>query len=384
MGRIRLTSLAAVLAAGSIALTACGSNNNTAGGSSSTPAGGTTSGSTSSGGSSTSSSGATNCVSGTLKSDGSTAQQNAMTQWIKEYQTQCSGANISYGGGGSGQGITDFSAGQVDFAGSDAALNPDAGEVAKASKACGSQAIDLPMVTGPISIAYNVSGVSKLVMTPDVLAKIMTGKIKTWNDPAIKAINKGVNLPSANITVFNRADESGTTQNFERYLAASAPSVWKAEPSKTWAGVGQGKQGNQLVGSSVKATQNSIAYVEWSYAIQNNLSIAEIDNGAGPVQLSSQTVGKTVATAKVQPSGPGDLTLQLDYATKTPGAYPIILVTYEIVCTHYKDARTGALVKSFMNYISSSAAQDSVHNLGYAALPAAVQQKVQAQIAKIS
>ena len=307
-----------------------------------------------------------------------------MTQWIKDYQTQCSGANISYGGGGSGQGVTDFTAGQVDFAGSDAALDPTAGEVKKATATCGSQAIDLPMVTGPISIAYNLSGVTNLTMTPDVLAKIMLGKIKTWNDPAIAAINKGVNLPSASISVFNRADASGTTQNFEKYLAASAPSVWTATPSKSWAGVGQGKNGNQLVGSAVKSTQNSIAYVEWSYAIQNNLPIAKIDNGGGAVTLTPTTVGKTVDTAQVSPSGPGDLTLKLDYATKTPGAYPIVLVTYEIVCTKYKSSTQGALVKSFMNFIASSKEQEAVYNLGYAALPSGIQSKVQAQIAKIS
>jgi phosphate transport system substrate-binding protein len=240
------------------------------------------------------------------------------------------------------------------------------------------------MVTGPIAFAYHVDGVDTLVLTPDVLAKIMLGKITSWNDPAIAAINKGAKLPAANIAVFNRADESGTTQNFENYLAASAPSVWTATPSKDWAGVGQGKQGNPLVGAAVKDTANSIAYVEWSYAIQNNLPTAQIDNGAGPVALTAETVGKTVATAQVNPSGPGDLTLQLDYATKEAGAYPILLVTYEIVCTKYQDAAKGALVKSFLNFISSSAEQQAVHNLGYAALPSAVAGKVQAQIAKIS
>jgi phosphate transport system substrate-binding protein len=367
-----------LLAVGAIALSACGSdsNNNTSSGGSQ-PAGNQSN----AGNQSQTPAG---CATGTLKSDGSTAQQNAMTQWIKDYQTQCSGATITYGGGGSGLGITDFEAGQVDFAGSDAALNPAAGEVSKSSKACGSQAIDIPMVTGPIAISYNVSGVSKLILTPDVLAKIMLGKITTWNDAAIAAINKGVTLPSTKITVFNRADESGTTQNFEAYLAASAPSVWKAVPSKDWAGVGQGKQGNPLLGAAVKSTPGAIGYVEWSYAIQNNLPEAQIDNGGGPVTLTAETVGKTVSTATLAPSGPGDLTLKLDYATKTPGAYPILLVTYEVVCTKYKDAATGTLVKSFLNFIASSAEQNAVHNLGYAALPAAVSQKVQAQIAKIS
>lgn len=365
--------MVALLAAASVALAACGSDSNPA--ASSPPPGGTAT---------STSSGSSSCQQGTLNSDGSTAQQNAMTQWIKDYQTKCPGATITYGGGGSGQGITDFTSGQVDFAGSDAALDPSAGEVSAASKACAGQAIDLPMVTGPIAVAYNLKGVSDLTMTPDVLAKIMLGKITKWDDPAITAINKGVQLPSAPITVFARADASGTTQNFESYLQASAPGVWTKQPSKDWAGVGQGKNGNQLVGKAVQSTDNSIAYVEWSYAIQNNLPQAKIDNGGGPVTLSAETVGKTVSTAKVAPSGPGDLTLKLDYATKTPGAYPILLVTYEIVCTKYKDAATGALVRSFMNFIASSAEQNAIHNLGYAALPTAVQAKVQAQIAKIS
>jgi phosphate transport system substrate-binding protein len=351
-----------------LALAACGSDPNGTGGST-----------TSSG-----ASGNADCVAGTLTSDGSTAQQNAMNQWIKDYQSKCSGANITYGGGGSGQGVTDFTNGQVEFAGSDAALDPTKGEVAAATKTCGSQAINLPMVTGPIAVAFNVDGLSDLTLPADVVAKIFTGKIKKWDDPAIKAANSGASLPASDITVFARSDESGTTQNFERYLAAAAPDVWTIEPDKQWAGTGQGKEGNQLVGQAIQSTKNSIGYVEWSYAIQNNLPIAKIDNGGGPVELTPETVGKTVDTAKITPSGTGDLTLKLDYATKTPGAYPIVLVTYEIVCTKYKDANVGAMVKSFMNFIASSAEQQAVHNLGYAALPAGVQQKVLDQIAKIS
>ncbi len=360
--------ITAGLLAGALALAACSSSGGGTGSSGSNSAGG--------GG---------DCVSGTLKSDGSTAQQNAMTQWIKDYQNQCSGANISYTGGGSGQGITDFTAGQVDFAGSDAALDPSKGEVAAATKSCasGGQAIDLPMVTGPIAVAYNLSGVSDLTLDADTMAKIFTGKITKWDDAAIKATNSGVTLPSSDIHVFNRSDASGTTQNFESYLAASAPGVWTVTPDKQWAGAGQGKDGNPLVGQAVQSTDGGIGYVEWSFAIQNNLPIAKVDNGGGPVELTAETVGKTVDTATDNPSGPGDLTLKLDYATKTPGAYPIVLVTYEIVCTKYKDANAGKLVKSFMNFISSTAEQSAVHDLGYAALPSGVQQKVQAEIANI-
>jgi phosphate transport system substrate-binding protein len=377
--RNRLIASAVLAAAGSIALAACGSDSGA-----STDTAGAGAGTTAVQSSTATAADATACQSGTLTADGSTAQQNAMTQWIKDYQTKCPGATITYGGGGSGQGITDFSNKQVNFAGSDAALDPTKGEVDAASKACGSQAIDLPMVTGPIALGYNLKGVSSLTLTPDVIAKIFLGKITQWNDPAITAINKGVSLPSQKITVFNRSDASGTTQNFESYLAASAPSVWTITPDKQWAGAGQGKKGNQLVGQAVQSTPGSIAYVEWSYAIANNLSQAKIDNGAGPVELNADTVAKTVATAKPKPSGPGDLSLQLDYATKTPGAYPIVLVTYEIVCTKYSDPQVGAMVKSFLTFIASSAEQNAVHNLGYAALPASVQSQVQDQIAQIS
>jgi phosphate transport system substrate-binding protein len=367
---ITRAGLIAGLAVGALTLTACGSDSNTSNSAGSAPSGGTSSASV-------------DCASGTLKSDGSTAQQNAMDQWIKDFQSKCSGATINYGGGGSGQGIKDFTNKQVDFAGSDAALDPTKGEVDAATKACGSQAIDLPMVTGPIAVGYNLKGKDNLTFTPDVLAKIFLGKITTWNDPAIKAINSGVDLPATKISVFNRSDASGTTQNFERYLAASAPSIWTVKPAKTWGGIGQGKKGNQLVGQAVQSTDGGIAYVEWSYAIQNNLQIGKVDNGGGAVELTADSTGKAVSAAKVAPSGPGDLSLKLDYATKTAGAYPILLVTYEIVCSKYPDATQAKLVKSFLTYIASTAAQNSVHDLGYAALPASVQSQVQDAIAKI-
>jgi phosphate transport system substrate-binding protein len=370
---VRIGAPAAVLlAVSALALSGCGSD------------AGPTARVTTSNAAGSATAGSVDCASGSLTASGSTAQQNAMAKWIKDYQSVCDKATITYGGGGSGQGITDFTHRQVAFAGSDAALDPTKGEVEAATKACASPAINLPMVTGPIAIGYNVAGVKDLVLTPDVMAKVFLGKITKWDDPAIAAINSGAKLPSTKISVFSRSDSSGTTQNFESYLAASAPEVWTSKPSKQWAGAGQGRKGNQLVGQAVQSTAGSIGYVEWSYAIQSNLAVAKVDNGAGPVQLTAETVGKTVATAKPAPTGPGDLTLKLDYATKEPGAYPIVLVTYEIVCTKYADAATGALVKSFMSFIAGEAEQNAVHNLGYAALPQSVRDQVQAQVAKIS
>lgn len=384
MGRIRLISLAALIAAGSLAMAACGSDSNS---SSSTPGAGggggggttqTTAGGSGGGG------GSSDCGSGKLTADGSTAQQNAVNAWIKAYSQKCSGAQVVYSGVGSGQGITDFTAGQVNFAGSDAALDPSAGETQKATKTCGSPAIDIPMVTGPVAVAFNVAGVKDLTLTPTVMARIFTGKIKTWNDPQIAAINKGVNLPSSNITVFFRSDESGTTQNFETYLNTAAPSDYKATPSKDWSGTGQGKSGSAGVEAAIKSTQNSIGYLEWSYAGSAGLPMAKVDNGGGAVALTAQSAGKAVAAAKLASQGGDDLTLKLDYATKTPGAYPIILVTYEIVCEKYKDASVGKNVKAFLTYTSSNEGQNLLPSVGSAPLPSSVLSKVQKVVAKIS
>ncbi len=328
--------------------------------------------------------GSANCASGDLSANGSSAQANAMTTWATDFNKQCSGANVTYTSTNSGQGVSDFLAAKIGFGGSDAALDPTKGEPAAATKACGSTALDLPMVTGPIAIGYNVAGVKDLTLTPDVLAKIFLGKITTWNDPAIAGINSGAKLPSTKISVFFRNDPSGTSKNFENYLKATAPSVFTYTPDKPWPGhTGSGVTGSPAVASGVKSTDGGIGYMEWSYAGNAGLGVAKIDNGGGAVALTAETAGTAVQAAQVVGTG-DDLSLKLDYATKTKGAYPIILVTYEIVCSKYKTASTGKLVKAFLTYTSSQAAQDKLPSQGYAPLPAPILSKVQASVAKLS
>ena len=368
------TGVLAALAAGAVALTGCGSDSGSsadAGGSS--PAG-------------SSSTGTASCASGSLKAEGSTAQKNAMEQWIQDFQKKCSGTTITYNGTGSGAGVSNFIAKQDDFAGSDSALDPTKDEVSKATAACGSPALNLPMVTGPIAVAYKVNGVKDLTLTPQVITKIFLGKITSWDDPAIKAINSGASLPSTKITVFYRGDSSGTTQNFEKYLAANDPTDFTSKPDKdsSKAGfAGQGKTGSQGVQQAIGSTEGSIGYVEWSFAVSGNLDTAKVDNGSGAVELTADSAGAAVAAAKVASNGGKDLTLKLDYATKTSGAYPIILVTYEIVCSKYADAKIGSLVKSFLTYTAGDG-QAALQDLGYAPLPTEIQTQVQAAVASIS
>ncbi|HEX5524981.1 MAG TPA: phosphate ABC transporter substrate-binding protein PstS [Pedococcus sp.] len=370
----RFGRLAGMAVVGALALSACGSDTN---------APGSGSGGSASGGSSVSA----DCAKGTLNAEGSSAQKNAIEEAITTFQDSCEGATVNYNPTGSGAGIKQFIAGQVDFAGSDSALKKTEKdgkiETAEAEKFCGSPAWNLPMVTGPIAVAFNVKGVDKLVLTPEVIANIFTGKITTWNDAAIAKINSGVSLPSEPIKVFFRSDESGTTENFTKYLKAAAPNAWSAEPGKSWTGKGEGKEKSAGVASAVQSTEGGITYAEWSYAKDNKLGIAQVDNGGGAVELSGESVGKAVAAAK--PDGEGnDLRLKLDYATKEAGAYPILLVTYEIVCSKAKDPAKVDLVKAFLKHFSSKETQASLEDIGYAPLPDEVRTKVDAAIAALS
>lgn len=359
----------AVASLGVLALSACGSDPEPTG--SSSPD------------SSASSAGA-ECPQGTLNAEGSSAQKNAIEEVISKYNEKCADVTVNYNPTGSGAGIKQFNASQVDFAGSDSALKPD--EQTAATKRCANNAaVNLPMVIGPVAIAYNVDGVTKLTLDGATAAKIFQGTIKTWNDPAIAKLNAGVTLPSAPISVFFRSDESGTTENFTKYLKAAGGGAWAGEPAKKWTGTGAGKEKSAGVAEGVKSTKNAITYVEWSYAVDNKLGVAQIETGSGtPVELSAESAGKALAAAKPADASGKDLALKLDYATKAPGAYPIILVTYEIACTKGLPAEKTALVKSFLSYFVSKDGQASLTDLNYAPLPAEIQTKVDAAIQAIS
>lgn len=371
----RLGAMASLALVGSIALAGCGSDNNTG-----TDSAGAAEGTASS-------SAPSDCFEGTLNVEGSSAQKNAIDEVAAGFKEKCSGATVNYNPSGSGAGIKQFIAGQVDFGGSDSALKTVEKdgkiEAAEAATACGSPAWNIPMVTGPVALAYNLAGVDKLTLTPAVAGDIFSGKITTWNDPKIAAVNPGVELPATAIKVFFRSDESGTTENFTKYLKAAAPANWTTEPAKTWDGKGEGKAKSAGVAEGVKSTDGGLTYVEWSYAKDNDLAVAAIDNGAGPVELTSESVGKAIATAEQTGTG-NDLALKLDYATKVPGAYPINLVTYEIVCSKGKDPEKQKNIKAFLKYFASEEAQKTIEEIGYAPLPPEVQTKVVAAIDAIS
>ncbi|HEX8508721.1 MAG TPA: phosphate ABC transporter substrate-binding protein PstS [Propionibacteriaceae bacterium] len=385
-GSTRLTQLAAVFALGTLSLAACGSDPAPAG--SAAPAGSSSESASGSASSSSGGAGELACPEGKLNAEGSSAQGNAITEIIASYGQECGDkATIEYNPTGSGAGIKNFYGGLVDFAGSDSALkseeNDGVVETEKAKERCkGNPAWNLPMVVGPVAFAYNVDGVDKLTLNAQVLSEIFTGSIKTWNDPKIAKLNSGVTLPGDNITVFFRSDESGTTENVTKFLAAAGKGAWKDEPAKNWTGTGEGKNKSSGVAEGVTATKNSISYMEWSFAKDNNLKIAQIDNGAGATELTAETVAKAVSEAEVKGKG-NDLSLSVKYTGTSAGAYPALLVTYEIVCSKGLAPEKTAIVKDFLGYFASPTAQESLEELGYAPLPEELLTKVKTAVTAI-
>ncbi len=364
----RLGGAVGLAAAGALALAACGSNNTTTPSSTSSSAPG---GSAAAGG----------CASGNLKLAGSTAQANAMSAWIKAYQTKCSGATITDGGGGSGAGVTSFTNKTVDFAGSDYPLSATQKPLADARCAPGT-AEDIPMVAGGIALGYNLKGVSTLKLSAATIAQIFTGKITKWNDPVIAADNPGVTLPSTAIKTFHRSDGSGTSFNFSNYLANVAKADFPFAANKQWpAPGGDAAKGSSAVAQAVSTTPGAIGYFELSYAQQSGIPTAEVGRGDKSfATISTDAVTTFLAHATVASTASGnDLPLSFDY-TATDG-YPIALVTYEIVCT--SGNKQGALLKSFLTYTAGDG-QSILATNGYVPLPSAIQTKAQAAVSALS
>ncbi|EGX59468.1 phosphate-binding protein precursor [Streptomyces zinciresistens K42] len=367
----RALALGAIAVSGALALTACGSDDTGTSGSGDSTA--------------TAAAGNIDCgdAKGQLQASGSSAQKNAVDAWVKQYTASCKNVQINYRPDGSGAGITAFTQGQTAFAGSDSALKPE--EVTASKKVCsGGQGIDLPMVGGPIAVGFNVPGVDSLTLDAATLAKIFDNKITNWNDKAIAALNPGVKLPDLKIQAFHRSDESGTTDNFTKYLKAASPNDWKYEGGKSWqAKGGQSAQGSSGLAQQVTQTTGAISYFELSYAKGGIKTVDIKTEAAQPVKATVENATAAIGAAKVVGTGK-DLALELDYTPSAAGAYPIVLVTYEIVCDSGNKPETLPATKSFLNYIASEDGQGLLKDAGYAPMPAEIITKVRSTISGLN
>src|SRR4051794_14240938 len=285
---------AGVLALG---VSACGSSDNSS--TSTSASGGTSSGSS---------------VTATLNGSGSTFAAPIYQQLGSELKGK--GLTINYQAVGSGQGISDLTNKSTLFAGSDPPMADD--EIAAAKK--NGDPVHVPTAFGAITVSYNLSGVKGgLKLDGPTIADMFLGKIKKWNDPAITKLNPGVNLPSANVTIVHRSDESGTTKGFTAFLCDES-SEWKskvgADKTVKWP-TGTGAKGNDGVAAAIKQTPGAVGYVEQAYALQNNFTFADVKNNAGkfvtPTLESVTAAGKGITV-------PSDLRFTLG-ASKDPIAY---------------------------------------------------------------
>ncbi|HEV7554409.1 MAG TPA: phosphate ABC transporter substrate-binding protein PstS [Kofleriaceae bacterium] len=310
----------------------------------------------------------------TLNASGSTFQKAFQETAIEQYKKANGGITINYGGGGSGKGRQDLADQVVDFAGSDSAYKD-----AELAKNKGGDVLYFPVLLGPISLSFNIDGVDKLQLSPGTVAKIFQRDIKKWNAKEIADDNPGVKLPDADIVVAHRADGSGTTDNFTKYLDKASDGAWKLKSGSTveWPADTQAGNGNAGVAQIVKSTKGAIGYVDLSDAKASLLKYASVKNQAGkyiePSAASASAAGDGIDIK--------DNLLFSALDAKGDAAYPITYQSWVIVYAKQSKAK-GAAVKSYLKYLLTDA-QKVLSDLDFAPLPKSLQDKAIAQLDKV-
>jgi phosphate transport system substrate-binding protein len=277
-----------------------------------------------------------------LQGAGATFPYPLYSKWVAEYQKADPKVRINYQSIGSGGGIRQIIERTVDFGATDAPMKED--ELAKLSKPI----LHLPTTLGAVVIAYNLPGIDALKLSPELVAGIFSGELKTWNDPKLKALNPGVKLPADPISVTYRSDGSGTTAVFTEYLSKISP-AWA---EKTGSGksvkfpVGLGAKGNEGVAGQIKTSPGSLGYIELAYAKQTGIPFAAIRNQAGKF-VEPSLPGISSAAAGAMGSIPDDLRVSI-VDPPGEGAYPIAAFTYLLVYQEQTDATKGKALAQFL------------------------------------
>jgi phosphate transport system substrate-binding protein len=307
-----------------------------------------------------------------IQGAGATFPAPLYAKWVDAYHKLHPEITIDYQAIGSGGGIKAITDRTAQFGASDAPLSADQ------EKAASNQLLHLPTVAGPEVMIFNLPGVSTLKINGEVITGIYLKKIRTWNDPAIAALNPGVTLPAAPIVVVHRSDGSGTTYIFTDYLSKVSPD-WNDRVGKGTAvewPAGIGAQGNDGVAANVKNTPGAIGYVEYAYAKKNKLSFAQQINLAGKEVAPTIDAINAAAAASLK-SFPKDMKVSI---VNAPGddSYPICGYTYLLVYQDMRsapDKETAEQTVQFIRWCETDG-QEMAAELGYARLPKEAQQKV--------
>lgn len=326
-------------------------------------------------------------LSGEIIAGGASSQQTAQEAWLVGFQEVAPSVTVSYDPVGSGDGRTNFINGGYMFAGSDAYLTDDEGELSEATERCaGTEPIQIPDYVSPIAVIYNLPGVDDLNLSPEVLAAIFAGDITQWDDPAIAELNESADLPSSAITPVHRSDESGTTENFTDYLDAVATDAWGFGVVETWPTQAGGEAGNGTSGLVQVVNQNegTIGYADASQA--GDLGQANIGVGDEFVAPSADAAAAILEVSPRADEGSEvNLSVDLDHETQEAGVYPIVLTSYLLACQQYEDQATADLVKGYLGYVVSDEGQELASaDAGAAPLSDALQEEIQGVLEKIS
>ena len=328
----------------------------------------------------------TSTLEGTITGGGSTAQNAAMNAWSSSFATVHPKLQVQYASVGSGAGRAGLLAGGTDFAGSDAFLKDE--EVADSITTCGPDgAINIPAYISPITVAFNLPGIQSLNLDAPTMARIFNGEISSWKDPAIAALNPELSLPDTPMTVVVRSDDSGTTENFTEYLHDTAPEQWPHDPSGSWpagARVEQA-QGNSGVVTTVVRTEGAVTYADDSL-VDASLGKAAVKVGDGFVEVSGEAAARAVEDAdRIDGRGPHDISLHLNRTTEAADAYPLVMVSYFILCSSYEDAHAVQLLKEFAHYVVSDEGQQTAADSAKSApMPASLAEEAAAAVDSIS
>ena len=327
-------------------------------------------------------------ISGNFSGAGASSQQAAVEAWIAGFQGTNPEAKIAYNPSGSGAGVQTFLTGATAWAGSDKALADD--EVEQSKSVCTEgTAFDVPVYISPIAVVFNLKGVSDagkhINMDAATIAKIFDGKITKWNDPAIADQNKDLKLPDTAITVVHRSDKSGTTQNFVSYFKDVTPDNWTYDLSENWPNeVGQGAKGTSGVISTVKQADGTIGYADFTQVC--DLGTVAVKVGDKYNEISAEAGSKVIGDSKQDDTVKGDnrIVIKINHATEAEGAYPIVLVSYDIVCPAYKDTKQAEFAKAWLTYVTSDEGQKAAQDAaGTAPLPSSLKSEITKSIEAI-
>jgi phosphate transport system substrate-binding protein len=303
-----------------------------------------------------------------LRGAGATFPAPLYEKWIQTYRLEDPRVSITYAGVGSGEGQRRFLADAVDFGASDAALTDEQMKHVKTGARL------LPVTAGLVVLAYNLPGLGGPLKLPrDVYVDIFAGRVRTWDDPRIRAPNPSLHLPGRSIAIVARQDSSGTTFALTNHLSAISP-AWRDQGPGAgnlvdWRGGAMLARGNEGVAGRIKVSEGSIGYVEHHFAKRLGLAVAHLQNRAGHYVAPGEESGQAALAAGVT-GMPSNLRLFMP-DPEGPASYPIVTFSWLLLYERYPDPGKAAALKRFLSW-SLTTGQRYSRELGYIPLPAEV------------